>query len=85
MCQPEINNINKYWALDLVHRSLHLPAIGQGLGKENLAGDHSEILQLAQKSPKEAVRNAHTLQAFAFQVVSRSSKHPEGCVAQMQM
>jgi hypothetical protein len=83
MCQANVTNINQYWAIDLLHRSLHMPAIGQDVVEQ--ASSYSEIIALAQASPEQAVRNLHTLQAFAFDVASRSALRPEGCMAQMQL
>lgn len=82
VCEAGVDDTNEYWAIDLIHRSLHLPPIGKD-GAQDLADNYDDILDLARKDSRKAVKNTHTLQAFAFEVISRSRKHPNGCIKEL--
>lgn len=57
---------NLYWASDLLHRLLHLPAIGEGI-VEHYAEEYPTTLEYAKSNTTYAVRNSDTLQYFALE------------------
>jgi len=70
---------NFYWASDLLHRLLHVPKVGEGV-VEHYAGEYPEVLELAETTPEEAVRNSDTLQYFALEAYAHDIALPgEGC------
>ncbi|KAK2612271.1 Prenylated Rab acceptor protein 1 [Conoideocrella luteorostrata] len=61
------SKLNTYWATDLMHRMLHVPAISEGL-VDHYAHDYSGILELAKKDPAKSGIDSDTLQYFAIDV-----------------
>ncbi|KAF2868272.1 putative peptidase family-domain-containing protein [Massariosphaeria phaeospora] len=73
------SNTNFYFASDLLHRLLHIPQVGEGI-VEHYAEDYPEVLELAENTPSEAVKNSDTLQYFALEAYAYDIALPgEGC------
>ncbi|CAO1620685.1 unnamed protein product [Parajaminaea phylloscopi] len=72
------DELNIYWATDLLHRSLHLPQITDGL-VEHLAEGFSESLELAHQDVTKSVLNTDSIQMFAFEAWSRANVDPASC------
>ena len=59
--------LNTYWATDLVHRVLHVPAISEGLVEHHSEG-YAGALQLAKEQPELSGFDSDVLQYFAIDV-----------------
>lgn len=72
---------NFYWVSDLLHRLLHIPKVGEGVVEHyGSADEYPGVLELAESSPAEAVRNSDTLQYFALEVYAHDIAVPGvGC------
>lgn len=76
--------LNFYFAADLIHRFFHMPSLGEGV-VEHYADDYEECLELAVRSPEDAVRNTHTLQYFALDVYAFDIALPnDGCTGKTE-
>ena len=70
---------NFYWASDLLHRLLHIPAVGEGV-VEHYAEDYESVLVLAETDSSLSVRDSDTLQYFALEAYAHDIAIPgEGC------
>lgn len=68
-----------FFASDLIHRLFHTDKIGEAT-VFHYADTYDECLALAQETPAQAVRNAHTLQYFALDVWAFDIAVPgQGC------
>lgn len=62
-----------------MHRLLHVPKVGEEV-VEYYAEDYEGVIELAQTTPEEAVRNSDTLQYFALEAYAFDIALPgEGC------
>lgn len=59
--------LNTYFAVDLLHRVLHLPLISEDI-VSHFSEDYADALQLAQTDPAKSVRDSDALQLFAIDV-----------------
>lgn len=83
LCTENVTNINQYWAIDMLHRILHMPSIAQGKANHTAEG-YDEMLKLANEDPTQAVQNVDSLQAFAFEVVTQVHNPPNGCINEVK-
>ncbi|KAK1833686.1 putative peptidase family-domain-containing protein [Podospora conica] len=61
--------LNEFWAVDLLHRILHVPRISEGV-VDHFADDYAQVLTLAKSEPEKAARDSEALQFFALEVWS---------------
>ncbi|KAL2268773.1 hypothetical protein VTJ83DRAFT_3619 [Remersonia thermophila] len=59
--------LNTFWAVDLLHRVLHIPRISEGV-VDHFADGYEEVLELAKTDPEKAARDSEALQLFALEV-----------------
>ncbi|KAL1843991.1 hypothetical protein VTJ49DRAFT_6395 [Mycothermus thermophilus] len=59
--------LNTFWAVDLLHRVLHVPRISEGV-VDHFADGYDEVLELAKTDPEKAARDSEALQLFALEV-----------------
>ncbi|KAL9934495.1 hypothetical protein V8E36_006951 [Tilletia maclaganii] len=76
------DNVNLYWGTDLLHRSLHIPAISNEL-ITHVADEYADVLELAKNNATYAFRNQHSIQDYAFEVWTRANIDPNGCVGEI--
>ncbi|KJZ72213.1 hypothetical protein HIM_08355 [Hirsutella minnesotensis 3608] len=58
---------NIYWAMDLMHRVLHVPTISEEL-VEHHTEDYAGVIKLAKQEPSKSGYDSNTLQYFAMDV-----------------
>ncbi|CEH16561.1 Metallopeptidase, catalytic domain [Ceraceosorus bombacis] len=74
------DNVNVYWATDLLHRAMHLPTMtNDHVG--HTADEYPALLDLAKNNVTESVKNQHSLQDFAFEAFVRANIDEQGCPA----
>lgn len=72
---------NFYWAGDLLHRLLHMPAVGEGHVEHYSVGKYPGVLELAKTNSSYSVKDSDTLQYFALEVYAHDIALPGvGCV-----
>lgn len=72
---------NFYWAGDLLHRLLHMPAVGEGHVEHYSVGKYPGVLELAKTNSSYSVKDSDTLQYFALEVYAHDIAVPGvGCV-----
>jgi hypothetical protein len=71
---------NFYWAGDLLHRLLHMPAVGEGHVEHYSVGKYPGVLELAKTNSSYSVKDSDTLQYFALEVYAHDVAVPGvGC------
>ena len=71
--------LNTFWATDLMHRVLHVPAISEGV-VDHFAEDYAGLLELAKEEPEKAAIDSDALQYFAIDVYAYDIAAPgDGC------
>ena len=74
--------LNMFWAVDLLHRVLHVPMISEG-AVGHFAEDYGGVLELAKTKPERSVRDSETLQLFALEVWAMEVAAPGvGCLGE---
>lgn len=59
--------LNTIWAVDLLHRLLHVPTISEKV-VDHYADDYTSVLELAKKDPSKSAIDSNALQYFAIDV-----------------
>lgn len=76
--------LNTFWATDLLHRVLHLPAISEGV-VGHFAEDYAGLLDLAREDPAKSAIDSDALQYFAIDVYAYDVAAPgEGCSGEVE-
>ncbi|SPO06441.1 related to S.fumigata Asp FII [Cephalotrichum gorgonifer] len=76
--------LNTYWAVDLLHRLLHVPNISEGV-VEHFAEDYAGILELAKEGKGETLFDSDALQYFAVDVYAYDIAAPGvGCSGEIE-
>lgn len=72
--------LNEFWAVDLLHRILHVPRISEDV-VGHFADGYEGVLELAATEPEKAGRDSEALQLFALEVWSVEVSVPGvGCL-----
>lgn len=72
--------LNEFWAVDLLHRILHVPRISEDV-VGHFADGYEGVLELAGSEPEKAGRDSEALQLFALEVWSVEVSVPGvGCL-----
>lgn len=76
------SSLNTYWATDLIHRLLHIPAVADDeVG--HVADSYTESLELAQHNASWTPFNSHTVQYFALEAYANEVAMPgQGCTGE---
>ena len=73
------SKLNAYWAVDLLHRFFHVPAISEGM-VEHYAETLGEILEMASHNNSDLVFDSDALQYFALDAWANDVAAPgKGC------
>lgn len=76
--------LNTFWATDLMHRVLHVPAISEEV-VDHFADDYVGLLELAKEEPEKAVIDSDALQYFAIDAYAFDIAAPgEGCSGEVE-
>lgn len=62
-----VSALNTYWATDLMHRALHVPAISEDQ-VHHYTETFADVLELAKTEPEKAALDSDVLQYFAIDV-----------------
>ncbi|GAB0134190.1 hypothetical protein EsDP_00002571 [Epichloe bromicola] len=62
------SKLNIHWAVDLLHRILHVPTISEGRVDHYAHGGFPGVLELAKEDPAKSALDSDTLQYFAIDV-----------------
>lgn len=57
--------LNTIWAVDLLHRMLHVPTINENV-VDHYADDYNSVVALASQDPRKSTRDSNALQYFAI-------------------
>ncbi|EPE08545.1 major allergen asp f 2-like protein [Ophiostoma piceae UAMH 11346] len=60
------SKLNTFWATDLLHRVLHVPAISESI-VGHFAEDYADVISLAKSDPSKSVFDSDVLQYFAIE------------------
>lgn len=75
--------LNEFWAVDLLHRILHVPRISEDV-VGHFADGYDGVLELAASEPEKAGRDSEALQLFALEVWSVEVSVPGvGCLGEV--
>lgn len=75
--------LNTFWATDLLHRVLHVPAVSEGV-VEHYTEDYADALRLAKEEPELAWVDSDILQYFAIDVWAYDIAAPGvGCTGEV--
>lgn len=75
--------LNEFWAVDLLHRILHVPRISEDV-VGHFADGYVGVLELAGSEPEKVGRDSEALQLFALEVWSVEVSVPGvGCLAEV--
>lgn len=78
------SKLNTYWATDLLHRVLHVPAVSEGV-VEHYAEDYADALRLGKEEPELAWVDSDVLQYFAIDVWAYDIAAPGvGCTGEVE-
>lgn len=76
--------LNTFWATDLLHRVLHVPAISEGI-VDHFAEDYADALRLAKEEPEKTQIDSDALQYFAIDVWAYDIAAPGvGCTGEVE-
>lgn len=76
--------LNTFWATDLLHRVLHLPAISEGI-VDHYAEDYADAIRQAQEEPEKSGIDSDVLQYFAIDVWAYDIAAPGvGCTGEQE-
>ncbi|KAF4978544.1 hypothetical protein FZEAL_5077 [Fusarium zealandicum] len=75
---------NTFWAVDLMHRILHVPIISEEI-VDHFAEDYPTVIELAKEDPSKSVIDSDTLQYFAIDVYAYDIAAPGvGCTGEAE-
>lgn len=75
--------LNTFWAVDLLHRVLHVPTINEEV-VDHFADDYAEVIALAKSDPSKSVKDSEALQYFAIDVWAYDIAAPGvGCTGKL--
>lgn len=76
--------LNTYWAVDLLHRVLHLPQISEGV-VDHFAEDYADALRQAEEEPEKSAIDSDVLQFFAIEAWAYDIAAPGvGCTGEVE-
>lgn len=76
--------LNTFWAVDLLHRVLHVPDISEGI-VEHFAEDYADVLRQAEEEPEKSAIDSDVLQMFALDVWAYDIAAPGvGCTGEFE-
>lgn len=75
---------NTFWATDLLHRVLHIPAISEEI-VDHYAEDYADALRQAKEEPEKSGHDSDVLQMFAVDAWAYDIAAPGiGCTGEME-
>jgi hypothetical protein len=76
--------LNTFFAVDLLHRVFHVPAISEGI-VEHYSEDYAGVLELARTNATFSVRDTDALQYFAIDAWAYDIANPGvGCTGELE-